>query len=47
MRAELLTLVPYPEQQVVLAHHRARYRDDISADLNAWLDLEVTRSLGA
>jgi hypothetical protein len=46
MRVELLTLVPHPEEQVRLAHHRARYRDDISVELRAWLDLEVARSVG-
>lgn len=43
MRAELRELVPHPEQQVRLAHHRARFQD-VSGELRAWLDAEVVRS---
>ena len=43
MLAELLTLVPHPEEQLRLANYRARFRPDISDELRAWLEAEVAR----
>lgn len=42
MRSELLALVPHPEQQLRLAHYRARHQD-VTPALATWLDAEVAR----